>query len=199
MTSILIAGVGGQGTLLASVILGRVAVAQNLDVKLSEVHGMAQRGGSVVTYVRIGAPGETVRSPLIEPGEADVLLAFELMEAVRWLHYVNRSNGTIYANVQRLLPMPVVTGSASYPDDLPDRVLNAFPDAVLIDALTLAEQAGSMRAVNTVLLGAMASSGEYPLETWQEAVAKSVKPRFKEVNEQAFLLGFEAGRAGHEA
>lgn len=199
MTSILIAGVGGQGTLLASVILGRIGVKEGRQVKVSEVHGMAQRGGSVVTYVRIGDKGEPVRSPLIEPGGADVLLAFELMEAVRWLSYVNPATGRVYANVQKIPPMSVVTGKEAYPDDLEGQVRRLFPDAVLIDAYQMATKAGNGRAVNTVLLGAMAAHSTFPAHVWQEAIAESVKPAFQAVNEKAFLIGLQAGEKKHEA
>lgn len=193
MTSILIAGVGGQGTLLASVILGRVAMQQNLDVKLSEVHGMSQRGGSVVSQVRIGAPGETVSSPVIPEGEADILLAFEEMEALRWAPYVRPETGRAYVNTQRIAPLPVMTGSASYPEDIEERIRRAFACADLIDAGALARKAGSERAVNVVLLGAMAAHTDIPREVWLQAVEESVRPQFRSINRRAFELGVETG------
>lgn len=195
MKSILIAGVGGQGTLLASVVLGRVAVLEGCDVKLSEVHGMAQRGGSVVTYVRIAEPGEKVYSPLIEEGGADILLAFEQMEAVRWLNYVNRQTGRVYTSAQQIYPMAAASGRIAYPDDLTDRIKAAFPDAVILDALTLAEQAGNQRTVNTVLIGAMATGIPFELSVWTQAIAQTVRSAFREVNEKAFQLGYDAAAA----
>lgn len=192
MKSILIAGVGGQGTLLASVVLGRVAVMEGRDVKLSEVHGMAQRGGSVVTYVRIADPGEQVHSPLIEEDGADILLAFEQMEAVRWLNYVNHEKGRVYTNAQQIYPMAAATGKIPYPDDLADRIRAAFPDAVVLDALSLAEQAGNSRTVNTVLIGAMATGMGFEMPVWLSAVDETVRPAFREVNERAFRLGYDA-------
>lgn len=192
MTSILIAGVGGQGTLLASVILGRVAMQENRDVKLSEVHGMAQRGGSVVTYVRIGGTDEQIYSPLIEKGEADILLAFEQMEAVRWLSYVKPDLGKVYVNTQRVSPMPVITGEEQYPEDLVQYIQSRFPDAVMLDALTLAERAGSIRTVNTVLVGAMATGMEFAKPVWLDVIRNTVKPTFREVNERAFELGYSS-------
>ena len=191
MKSILIAGVGGQGTLLASVVLGRIAQKKGYDVKLSEVHGMAQRGGSVVTYVRMGDQGEKVYSPVIDPGGADILLAFEQLEALRWLPYVNTERGEVYVNTQKILPMPVITGAARYPDDIPEKILSYFPDAVFLDALSLAEQAGSVKAVNTVLLGVLAKHMDIDRQVWLDVVGETVKPKFKEVNERAFLLGYD--------
>lgn len=199
VTSILIAGVGGQGTLLASVVLGRVAVSQGLDVKLSEVHGMAQRGGSVVTYVRIADPGGKVFSPLIEENGADILLAFEEMEAVRWLSYVKPETGRVYTNSQQIYPMSVVTGQSTYPGDLKEYIRSRFPSAVILDALSLAEQAGNARTVNTVLLGAMASGTDFPKDVWLNAVGSTVKPAFLEANEKAFELGFAEAAAGSRA
>ena len=191
MKSILIAGVGGQGTLLASVVLGRIAQKKGYDVKLSEVHGMAQRGGSVVTYVRMGDQGEKVYSPVIDPGGADILLAFEQLEALRWLPYVITERGEVYVNTQKILPMPVITGAARYPDDIPEKILSYFPDAVFLDALSLAEQAGSVKAVNTVLLGVLAKHMDIDRQVWLDVVGETVKPKFKEVNERAFLLGYD--------
>ncbi len=190
MKRIVIAGVGGQGTLLASVVLGKITMKKGYDVKLSEVHGMAQRGGSVVTYVRIGDQGETVNSPVIDPGGADILLAFEQLEALRWLPYVDPKHGKVYVNTQKILPMPVITGAAKYPEHIRAQIAASFADAIFVDALDLAEQAGSAKTVNTVLLGVLAKSMDIDCETWLEAVCDTVKPKFKEMNKKAFLLGY---------
>ncbi len=190
MKNILIAGVGGQGTLLASFVLGQIAVELNYDVKLSEVHGMAQRGGSVVTYVRMGDKGEKVYSPIIEPGSADVMLAFEQLEALRWLPYVKKEGGNVYSSTQKILPMPVITGAATYPEDVQEQVKSHFPQAVFVDALGLAQEAGSVKTVNTVLLGVMASHMGIDKNLWTSVIQKTVKPEFKEMNEKAFLLGY---------
>lgn len=192
MKSIVIAGVGGQGTLLASVILGVVALENGLDVKLSEIHGMAQRGGSVVSYVRIGDRGEKVLSPVIGEGTADIMLAFEEIEALRWVSLMKPKNAKIYVNAQRILPMPVITGKAEYPTDVGQRLTELFPRAVFINAVSLARQAGSERAVNTVLIGAMAAGTHIEKDKWLDAVKKSVKPAYADINARAFALGYEA-------
>ncbi len=183
--NILIAGVGGQGTLLASTILGQLALDGGFDVKLSEVHGMAQRGGSVVTYARIG---QKVYSPLIDLGGADVLIAFELLEAERWLPYV-KQGGDVYVNSQKILPMPVITGAEIYPADLQGRITKHFPNARFVDALALACQAGSSKAVNTVMLGVLAKSLPFSQEAWLAAMQKTVKEKFLALNTKAFELG----------
>lgn len=183
--NILIAGVGGQGTLLASMILGQLALDAGLDVKLSEVHGMAQRGGSVVTYARIG---QKVYSPLIDKGGADVLLAFELLEAERWMTTL-KQGGKLFANNQKILPMPVITGAEEYPADIQNRIAAHFPDALFVDALRLATQAGSTRAVNTVMLGVLAKQLEFSRDQWLSAMQKTIKPAFLELNAKAFELG----------
>lgn len=190
MKSILIAGVGGQGTLLASMVFGQIALKLGYDVKLSEVHGMAQRGGSVVTYVRIGDEGEKVYSPVIDECGADILLAFEELEGLRWLPYLNPDGGKMYCNSQQILPMPVITGAAAYPENIPGKIREHFPDAVFVDALALANEAGSVKAVNTVLLGVLARNMEIDKEIWTEAIRSVVKPKFVELNEKAFELGY---------
>lgn len=190
MKSILIAGVGGQGTLLASMVFGQIALKLNYDVKLSEVHGMAQRGGSVVTYVRIGDKGEKVYSPVIDECGADILLAFEELEGLRWLPYLNPKGGKIYCNTQQILPMPVITGATEYPQDIEEKIKKDFPDAVFVDALALANEAGNVKAVNTVLLGVLAKNMEIDRDVWREAIRSVVKPRFIEMNEKAFMLGY---------
>jgi indolepyruvate ferredoxin oxidoreductase beta subunit len=188
--NILIVGVGGQGTLLASVLLGNIALEEGYDVKLAEVHGMAQRGGSVVTHVRISK--DKVHSPLIEEGGADVIVAFEELEAYRWISYL-KENGSIFINTQQIKPMPVIMGAAKYPDKIlafmKDKELSITP----IDALKIAERCGSAKAVNTVLLGAMAKKLPFPAEQWLAQMEKTVKPKFIELNQKAFKKGFSEG------
>lgn len=185
--SVMIVGVGGQGTLLASRILGSAMLRRGHDVKVGEVHGMSQRGGSVVTYVRFG---EEVFSPVIERGEADVLLAFEQLEAARALPFL-KPGGTAVVNTQQIDPMPVVTGAAEYPQGLLQAMEGKGAKVVAVDALALAEQAGSQKAVNVVLIGAMARQLEPDKALWLDAVRECVPPRFYEMNERAFCLGFE--------
>ena len=183
---ILIVGVGGQGTLLASRILGHLLTQAGYDVKVSEVHGMSQRGGSVVTYVKYG---EEVFSPIIGRGEADVILAFEPLEACRALPYL-RKGGKIIVNTQKINPMPVITGAAKYPEGLIDR-LRAHAAVTEVDALALAERAGSIKAVNVALLGVLSRHMGLPEEAWQEALRAVVPQRFLAVNQAAFELGAE--------
>ena len=186
--NMMIVGVGGQGTLLASKLLGGLLLGKGFDVKVSEVHGMSQRGGSVVTYVRWG---ERVCSPVIDKGQADVILAFELLEAARWTAYL-KPGGKIITNVQRINPMPVITGAAAYPENLVEKMRSAGLDVDAVDALGLAEEAGSSRAVNIVLMGRLSRWFDFTEAEWQEAIAQSVPPRFLEVNRKAFLLGRQA-------
>ena len=180
--SIMIVGVGGQGTLLTSRILGHTLLSRGWDVKVSEVHGMSQRGGSVVTYVRYG---DQVASPLIGEGGADIILAFEQMEALRALPYL-KEGGLMLVSTARIAPMPVITGAASYPDDL----LGRLPaNAVAVDAAELARQAGSPRCANVVLIGLLARHMDIPPDAWREAIAAIVPERFRELNLRAFELG----------
>ncbi len=183
--SIMIAGVGGQGTLLASKLLGSLLLSQGHDVKVSEVHGMAQRGGSVVTYVRYG---EKVASPIIDKGEADVLVAFELLEAARWVPYL-RPDGGLIANTQEILPMPVITGAASYPADLAENLRQVCKSPILVDALTPAEAAGSAKAVNVVLMGILSTVLGMPEEAWLAALEGQLRPGLVEMNRKAFYAG----------
>ncbi len=185
--NIMIVGVGGQGTLLASRILGNVLISEGFDVKVSEVHGMSQRGGSVVTYVRYG---EKVHSPIIDKGEADVILAFELLEAYRALPYLKKG-GKILINRQKMNPMPVITGAAEYPSDIEAKI-DALADAAVIDALKLANEAGNIKAANVVLIGLMAKSTDIPYEKWVETVKATVPPKFLEVNLRAFDAGYNS-------
>lgn len=183
--NIMIVGVGGQGTLLASKLLGRLLLGRGYDVKVSEVHGMSQRGGSVVTYVRYG---EKVFSPIIDQGEADLILSFEMLEAARYVSFL-RPGGKIVVNTQQVNPMPVIAGTAVYPDELTQKLqaLGAQVDA--FDALSLAEQAGSSKAVNLVLLGRAAHLFPFTDAEWQAAIAASVPPKFLAMNQAAFALG----------
>jgi indolepyruvate ferredoxin oxidoreductase beta subunit len=184
--NIMIVGVGGQGTLLASRLLGRLAMNEGFDVKVSEVHGMSQRGGSVVTYVRFG---ERVYSPLIDVGEADMIVAFELLEAARWLTHL-KDGGLIITNTQRVDPMPVITGAAEYPENLVER-LSALGGVSVdaCDALALAEEAGSAKAVNIVLMGKLSRYLDFPESAWMKALSETVPERFLEMNRRAFELG----------
>ena len=186
--NIMIVGVGGQGSLLASKLLGRILLEKGYDVKVSEVHGMSQRGGSVVTYVRYG---EKVYSPVIDKGEADYIVSFELLEAARWSEYL-RENGKIITNAQKINPMPVITGVAQYPDALAAKMKEKSITVDDIDALSLAQQAGSSKAVNIVLMGHLSRSFDFTLEDWMNAIEKSVPAKFLELNKKAFLLGREA-------
>ena len=184
--SILIVGVGGQGTLLASRLLGNALLSRDYDVKVSEVHGMSQRGGSVVTYVRYG---ESVSSPIIEQGEADIILSFEALEAARFLPYLKKG-GKIIVNTQQIDPMPVVTGNASYPEDILGQIKALGVDVIAADALSLAEQAGSAKAVNVVLMGMLAKQADIEKQVWLDTVEQTVPPKFLELNLKAFELGY---------
>ena len=183
--NIMIVGVGGQGSLLASKLLGRLLLNKGYDVKVSEVHGMSQRGGSVVTYVRFG---DKVYSPVIDKGQADVIVSFELLEAARWTAYL-REGGKIITNTQKTNPMPVITGAMEYPSELESKIRTLGIDLEAMDAKTLAEQAGSTKAVNLVLMGRLSRYFDFTLEEWDEAIAQSVPPKFLELNRKAFLLG----------
>lgn len=184
--NILIAGVGGQGTLLASRILGYVAQEKGYDVKVSEVHGMSQRGGSVVTYVKYG---ESIASPIIEEGEADMILAFEVLEAYRYLPYL-KPEGKLLYNTQCMDPMPVITGKMAYPENIEEKMQNMGVDLTAIDALSLAREAGSEKAVNVVLIGALAAHTDIPEAEWLSAISHTVPPKFLEINKKAFKLGY---------
>ena len=185
-TNIMIVGVGGQGTLLASRVLGNVLVGAGYDVKVSEVHGMSQRGGSVVTYVKYG---EKVWSPIIGEGEADIILAFEQLEAYRALPYVNKDGGMIIAGTQCIDPMPVITGAAKYPEQLCEKI-SAEAGLIAVDALALAKEAGNIKAVNVVLIGVLAQRMSIPKDAWIEVLKTTVPPKFLDVNLKAFELGY---------
>ena len=183
--NIMIVGVGGQGTLLASRILGKVAIKEGHDVKVSEVHGMSQRGGSVVTYVKYG---EKVYSPIIDKGEADIILAFEMLEAMRALPFLKKG-GKMIANTQKMNPMPVITGAMEYPEDIEKKIADKV-NLQAVDALSLAEQAGNIKAVNVVLIGLLAKSTDTDKQVWIDTIKETVPEKFLEVNLKAFELGY---------
>ena len=183
--NIMIVGVGGQGSLLASKLLGHVLLTQGYDVKVSEVHGMSQRGGSVVTYVRFG---EKVYSPVIDKGQADFIVSFEKLEAARYVEYLKES-GRIVVNTQEIDPMPVITGAAQYPENLVEKMENLGISVDALDCLSLAEQAGSSKAVNIVLMGRLSKYFDIPVEKWQKAIEECVPKKFLELNQKAFMLG----------
>ena len=186
--NIMIVGVGGQGSLLASKLLGRLLLTKGYDIKVSEVHGMSQRGGSVVTYVRFG---EKVYSPVIDKGEADYIVSFELLEAARWTEYL-RPEGRIVTNTQQVNPMPVIIGAAQYPEDLAAKMQAEGINVDAIDALKLAEEAGSSKAVNIVLMGRLSHYFDLPEEAWLNSLEAMVPPKFLELNKKAFALGKNA-------
>ncbi len=186
--NIMIVGVGGQGSLLASKLLGHLLLQQGYDVKVSEVHGMSQRGGSVVTYVRYG---DKVASPIIDAGQADCIVSFELLEAARWLPYL-KEDGQIVTSIQQIDPMPVVMGSASYPEDLVSKMKATGAKVDAMDCLGLANEAGSSKAVNLVLLGRLSHYFDFPEEAWQASIEACVPAKFLELNKKAFALGKNA-------
>ena len=183
--SILIVGVGGQGTLLASKLLGKILLNKGYDVKVSELHGMSQRGGSVTTYVRYG---ERVYSPVIESGEADYIVSFEMLEAARWSHCL-KPGGTVISSTGRIDPLPVTTGAAQYPEGIPETLRARGIRLIEVDAPELAARAGSGKTVNTVLMGVLARELGLPREDWEAAIAATVPVKYKEVNLRAFALG----------
>lgn len=185
----MIVGVGGQGTLLASRILGNAVINEGFDVKVSEVHGMSQRGGSVVTYVKFG---DKVYSPVIDKGEADIILAFEQLEAYRALPWLKKG-GKIIVNEQKINPMPVITGAADYPENIIEK-LKSVCSVTSLDALELAKEAGSIKTVNVVLIGLLAKTTDIPYESWVKTVQKTVPEKFAEMNLKAFDLGYNFDR-----
>ena len=185
--NIMIVGVGGQGSLLASKLLGRLLCNEGYDVKVSEVHGMSQRGGSVVTYVRYG---DKVYSPIIDKGEADFIVSFEKLEAARYISCL-KNGGKVIVNTQQIDPMPVIIGNAQYPEDVLDTIEATGVSIDKLDALKLAEEAGSAKAVNIVLMGRLAKYLGVAKEKWEKAVADTVPEKFRELNLKAFALGYE--------
>lgn len=186
-SNILLAGVGGQGVLMASEILSRAALVEGFDVKKSEVHGMAQRGGSVVSNVRYG---EKVYSPLIAEGEADILLAFEKLEALRWINYLHE-DGMIITSTQRIDPLPVAIGETDYPQDVLQELKKSNLQFVSLDALRMARESGSQKVINTVLIGALANFSDITTKTFQKVIKDIVPAGTEKVNEKAFTAGNE--------
>lgn len=192
--NIMIVGVGGQGTLLTSRVLGAIALTGGYDVKLSEVHGMAQRGGSVVTFVRYG---EHVTEPIVEEGQADILIAFERLEAMRYAHFL-KPDGAVIVNDTRIDPMPVVTGAAVYPDGILDTLRQRY-HVLSIDATSEAVKLGNARVFNTIILGVAAQHMHFSKEEWLRVIADTVPPKTVELNQTAFLTGYRYnGRTGEE-
>lgn len=189
--SLMIVGVGGQGSLLASKLLGNILTAEGYDVKVSEVHGMSQRGGSVVTYVKFDE--KKVYSPIVTAGEADYIISFEKLEAARYVSFLKKG-GKIIVNAQQIDPMPVIIGSAKYPDDILDELKNKGVFVDKTDALSLAEKAGSSKAVNIVLMGRLAKYLNIKYDEWISAIENTVKPKFVELNKKAFELGYNYGK-----
>jgi len=188
VTNVLLVGVGGQGTILATRVLAGVLVEEGYDVKMSEVHGMSQRGGSVLTFVRYG---DKVYSPLVERGTADLILAFEKLEAVRYLPYL-KPEGTLVVNDLAILPAPVLLGKAEYPYNALDILKEKVKDLVVMDAAKLAEEkTGNVRTQNIVLLGALARRMDIPPGTWEKVVSENVPPKTVEANLKAFWAGWE--------
>ncbi len=189
--SLMIVGVGGQGSLLASKLLGNILTAEGYDVKVSEVHGMSQRGGSVVTYVKFDE--KKVYSPIVTAGEADYIISFEKLEAARYVSFLKKG-GKIIVNAQQIDPMPVIIGSAKYPDEILDELKNKGVFVDETDALSLAEKAGSSKAVNIVLMGRLAKYLNIKYDEWINAIENTVKPKFVELNKKAFELGYNYGK-----
>jgi indolepyruvate ferredoxin oxidoreductase beta subunit len=186
-TSVVLVGVGGQGILLGSEIVARAAMHAGFDVKTNEVHGMAQRGGSVVAQIRYG---KQVHSPLVPEGTATVLGALEQIEAIRFAHYLMK-DGLAVVSTQAIVPVTVSSGQATYPNDVEQRLRAVFPRLVYVDADDLATKAGSIKAANVVTLGAISTALDLPLEAWRAAIEQSVRPKHLQINLQAF----DAGRA----
>ena len=183
--NIMIVGVGGQGTLLTSRILGKLATGAGYDVKLSEVHGMAQRGGSVVTFVRYG---EKVSEPIVEEGQADVLIAFERLEALRYLHFLKK-DGVVIVNDWRIDPITVDTGVASYPENVLD-TLKEMRKSIVVEATAEAKKLGAPKAFNIIVLGAAARHMGFEKQDWLSVIETTVPPKTIEVNKQAFEIGY---------
>ena len=190
--NILIVGVGGQGSLLASNLMGKVLLSEGFDAKVSEVHGMSQRGGAVVTYVRFGYK---VYSPIVDKGGAEMIVSFELLEAARWLDHL-APDGLVITNTQRINPIPVIMGAAKYPEGIIDKIKATGASVDAINALALAEKAGSLRTVNIVMMGRLSKYFPFSLETWLAALEESVPSKFLDMNRKAFELGLGLGVRG---
>ncbi|MHB8895261.1 MAG: indolepyruvate oxidoreductase subunit beta [Candidatus Geothermincolia bacterium] len=187
--SIVLAGVGGQGTILAANLLANALVEHGFDVKTSEVHGMAQRGGTVISMVRFGG---AVASPLVPLGEAEALVATELLETLRNLEFLGEG-GRVIASGTRVDPLPVLQGAQEYPSDVAERIVNLASNSVIVNAPDIAAQAGDARAANTVLLGILSTTLPVSDEEWMSTIEKLVKPRAVESNKKAFLVGRDIG------
>ena len=183
--NIMIVGVGGQGTLLTSRILGKLATRAGYDVKLSEVHGMAQRGGSVVTFVRYG---DNVAEPIVEEGQADVLIAFERLEALRYIHFLKK-DGSVIVNDWRIDPITVVTGVAQYPEKIID-TLKEKRNTIVVEATEEAKKLGAPRTFNVIVLGAAAKYMGFDKEEWLNVIETTVPPKTIEINKKAFEIGY---------
>ncbi|MDD4493061.1 MAG: indolepyruvate oxidoreductase subunit beta [Eubacteriales bacterium] len=188
--NIMIVGVGGQGTLLASRILGRIAMSLGMDVKVSEVHGMAQRGGSVVTYIKMG---DKIASPIIERGEADIILSFEQLEALRWLEHLKK-DGRLIVNNQKIDPMPVITGNSEYPKKIKETLCEKC-SVTMVDAYDIAKKCGTIKAVNVVMIGVLAAFTQMDEKVWLDAINDVVPEKFRSINIEAFQQGLLAGKA----
>lgn len=184
--NIMIVGVGGQGTLLTSRILGGLAIALGYDVKLSEVHGMAQRGGSVVTFVRYG---DKVAEPIVEEGTADVVIAFERLEAYRYAHFLKK-DGALIVNDWRIDPMPVVIGAAEYPDNILEELRKEYK-VYSVNATEESRKLGNSRVFNMIVLGVAARHMDFTKEQWYEVIEKTVPPKTVDINKQAFDVGYD--------
>lgn len=187
VTNVLIVGVGGQGTILASRVLSEITINAGFDVKVSEIHGMAQRGGNVVTQVRYG---EKVDSPIVSPGEADVILAFELLEAMRYLPYL-KEGGKLIVNTQKINPMPVITGAAEYPEGILEMIAERG-ELIQLDALAIAQECGMPKGVNVVLLGVLSKYLDFSEDVWLYALRAKVPAKFLEGNLKVFAAGRNA-------
>lgn len=190
-TNLLLSGVGGQGVVLASFVLSQVAMAEGYDVKQSEVHGMSQRGGSVTSHFRFG---DRVTAPLVTPGTADILLGFEALEALRYVHWL-RPGGLLIYNALQINPSPVAAGLAKYPADIDGQIAAAWPQVRRVDANALAQQAGTIKAANVVMLGAVSGALPFTPETWETVIRRVVPPKTVDVNLNAFRLGVTAAAA----
>lgn len=185
--NIMVVGVGGQGTLLTSRIIGKTALKAGFDVKLSEVHGMAQRGGSVVTFVRFG---QKVNEPVVEEGSADIIIAFERLEALRYAHFLKK-DGVMVVNDCRIDPMTVVIGAAEYPENILETLKNEHT-VYTIDGGAIAKELGNSKVLNSVVLGLSAKHIGFTKEEWLDVVKTTVPAKTIEINEKAFMLGYNA-------
>ena len=187
-TNIILSGVGGQGILLASAVISHAAMMSGYDVKTNEVHGMAQRGGSVIAQIRFG---EKVLSPLIKEGDADFLLALEKVEAVRYANYL-KNDGVAIVNMQKIIPVTVASGSATYPDNIDDILKERLPNLTTLDCISIAEEIGNVRVANVVLVGALSKYLPFSVETWKNVISENVPQKALEANIKAFNIGRKA-------